>query len=174
MIYWPEWNAIVHRALWTLHRRMRHHGFVPYWTVITMATFTLYLIGYGNQLPREFLARLESAPSPNGFLVVDIRARPVSWARAYTAPRVEYLFKGRGHDYIWMHELGNRGDSKDVQLLNEQVGLWALERLLRNAKGAVVLMCAERLSRDCHRRAVAARLAERLAKSGDTLEVRTL
>lgn len=135
--------------------------------------YQLYLIGYGNQVPDDFFARLEE--HQNGFLVIDVRARRRSWAYSYSAPQVEYLFTKRGHHYLWFGELGAAGgNGRRVELVNEQVGLWGLETQIRRSSRPVVLLCAERLSRDCHRSVVADRLAERLAKAGDVLEVWTL
>ena len=138
-----------------------------------MASYTLFLIGYGNQVPDEFLDRLGMAGS-NGCLVLDVRARRRSWAWSYTGPQTELVINKFGHDYIWLYELGNTGNGRKVQLVNEPWGMLALEALLRKSKQPVVLMCAERLSRNCHRRVVAERLAERLAEAGDQLEIRTL
>lgn len=140
-----------------------------------MQTFTLYLIGYGNEVPEDFLARLEEG-SPNGatWLVVDVRARRRSWAWSYSASHIDGVFHQRGHVYIWMIELGNEGNRHEVKLVNERVGLWALERQLRHSRRPVVLLCAERLSSRCHRSTIAEMLAERLEAKGDRLEVRTL
>ena len=136
-----------------------------------MTRYTIFLIGYGNQVPEDFLARLEMASSE--CLVLDVRARRTSWAWSYTGPQVEFLFKKHGHDYIWLSELGNCGNGK-VQLVNEPMGMMALENLVRRSRLPVVLLCAERLSQSCHRRVVADKLAERLARAGDQLEIRTL
>lgn len=139
-----------------------------------MASFTVFLIGYGNQVPEDFLERLESTGS-DGCLVLDIRARRQSWAWSYTAPQVEFVIKKVGHDYIWLHELGNAGNGhKELRLINEQWGMLALEALVRKSSRPVVLMCAERLSQNCHRRGVANKLAERLGRAGDQLEIRFL
>ena len=140
-----------------------------------MTIFTLYLIGYGNQVPDEFFKRLEEG-SPNGdtWLVLDIRARRRSWAWSYSAGHIDNLFHQRGHVYVWMIELGNEGNHQEVQLVNERIGLWALERQLRHSKRPVILLCAERLSSHCHRSAIAEMLARRLEAKGDRLEVRTL
>lgn len=140
-----------------------------------MTIFTLYLIGYGNQVPEEFFTRLEER-SPNGstWLVVDVRARRRSWAWSYSAGHIDNLFQQRGHVYIWMIELGNEGNRHEVRLVNEQVGLWALEMQLRRSRRPVILLCAERLSSRCHRSAIAGMMARRLEAKGDRLEVRRL
>jgi len=134
--------------------------------------YTIFLIGYGNQIPEQFLERLELASDE--CLVLDIRVRRKSWAQAYSVPNVEPLFKKRGHDYIWVYALGNTGNNHKVQLADEIGGMWQLERLLRSSRLPIVLMCCERLSSGCHRQVVAEKLSARLVGSGDSLEIRKL
>lgn len=140
--------------------------------------FTLYLIGYGNQIPEAFFGRLEgSLPSANGdsCLIIDVRQCRRSWAWSYSGPQVEYVIKKRGHHYIWLHELGlDRSNAHRVQLVNEPAGMMALEQQVRHSKRPVVLLCAELLSARCHRLGVARKLAERLELDGDQLEIRPL
>jgi len=130
--------------------------------------FTIYLIGYGNQVPADFLKRLELAGDQ--VLVIDVRSRRKSWARSYTTPQVEYLFKKAGHDYLWLPELG--GDGHDG--IGEAFGMMALEIQIRKQHLPVVLMCAERLSSRCHRTRVAEELRQRLELAGDQLDIRPL
>lgn len=139
--------------------------------------FTLYLIGYGNQVPERFFERLEgSLPTQNGdsCLLIDVRRNRRSWAWSYSGPQVEFVVKKRGHQYIWLHELGNVGNASHVGLINEPAGLMALEQQIRHSKRPVVLLCAELRSRDCHRSVVARKLAERLESDGDELEIRPI
>lgn len=139
-----------------------------------MKIFTLYLIGYGNQVPDTFFERLEDGSPANGWLVLDIRIRRRSWAWSYSGPQVEFIFKKRGHDYIWVHELGNTGTKHEIHLVNAAAGLMALERKIRHSSRPVVLLCAERLSSKCHRSLVAEKLSRRLQAAGDQLEIRFL
>lgn len=130
--------------------------------------FTLYLIGYGNEPPVEFFDRLEFAGQE--VIVIDVRSRRRSWAWSYSAPQVEYLFKKQGHDYLWLPELGGDGDNGVGQMF----GMMALETQIRKRRLPVVLLCAERLSTNCHRAQVAERLRKRLELAGDHLEIRPL
>jgi uncharacterized protein (DUF488 family) len=135
-------------------------------------TFTLYLIGYGNQIPDQLFERLEQVVDTA--LIVDIRARRQSWAWSWSGPQVEFIVKKRGHDYIWLHQLGNLNRNGQVRLANEAVGMMALESQIRTSSLPIVLLCAERLGTDCHRSVVADKLRDRLKAVGDCLEVRPL
>jgi uncharacterized protein (DUF488 family) len=131
--------------------------------------FTLYLIGYGNETPEPFLERLEMAGEQ--VMVVDVRSRRRSWAWSYSGPQVEMLFKKAGHDYIWLPGLGGNGQVEDIAYLFD---MQAAEVQIRNGRLPVVLMCAERLSTDCHRAELARQLQERFESAGDQLEIRPL
>lgn len=140
-----------------------------------MADFTVYLIGYGNQMPEDLCDRFPTAFAGEGCLVLDVRARRRSWAWSYSGPQCEFVFKKLGHDYIWLPQLGATRNGDPVHLIDEEFGLLALESLVRkHTDQPVLLLCAERLSDKCHRRLVAEKLAERLARVGDQLEVRPL
>lgn len=137
-----------------------------------MMEFYVYLIGYGNNVPKDFFDRLELAGEQ--VLVVDVRARRRSWAWSYSAPQVETVFRKRGHDYMWLRGLATIRDNGQVLDTVEIFGLQALEVQVRRQGLPVVLMCGERLSQDCHRSAVAQKLRERLEAAGDHLEIRPL
>ena len=128
---------------------------------------TIYLIGYGNQIPEAFFQRLrEGLPfDKEGWLVIDIRRFRRSWCEAY-GPQIEYELKREGHDYIWLPELGDVDDADELRLA---MGMMALEQHVRRSQRPIVLLCAERLSTKGHRRAVAEKLANRL-----DLEIRPL
>lgn len=134
--------------------------------------YTIYLAGYGNQVPDQLFERLETVA--DSLLVIDVRAIRKSWARAYTGSVVEDVVKKRGHDYIWLRQLGNANRNSQVQLIDEVVGMWALEQQIRRSALPIVLLCAERLSTRCHRSVVAEMLRARLEADGDHLEVRPL
>lgn len=134
--------------------------------------YTIYTAGYGNQVPDQLFERLEVIA--DSMLIIDIRARRKSWARAYTGPAVEAIVKKRGHDYIWLRQLGNINRNGEVRLVDETVGIWALALQIRRSALPIVLLCAERLGRGCHRSVVAEKLRVRLEEDGDHLEVRPL
>jgi uncharacterized protein (DUF488 family) len=81
------------------------------------------------------------------------------------------VFKAGGHDYIWLHELGNIYRQSGIRLVNEPAGMMALEAQIKKSLVPVVLLCAELLSTNCHRRVVAEMLAGRLAGQGHELEI---
>lgn len=132
--------------------------------------YKIYLAGYGNQLPARLMERIEAGAGEH-CLVLDVRARRMSWCRAYTGPGTERVFKAGGHDYIWLHELGSLYHKSGVRLVNEPAGMMALEAQIKKSQVPVVLLCAELLSKDCHRRVIAEKLAGRLAGQGHELEV---
>jgi len=132
--------------------------------------FTLYLIGYGNEVPAQLFERLEMAGER--VLVIDVRSRRRSWAWSYSAPQVEYVFKTAGHDYIWLPALGSYALKR--RTTNLTYGLRALEIQVRKQGLPVVLLCAERLSTHCHRAEIAKLLQQRLEEDGDHLEIRPL
>jgi len=135
-------------------------------------SFTIYLIGYGNQGPTQFLKRLEPVEPA---LVLDIRARRNSWCWNYRYNRLGDLLRRAGHEYMWLPDLGNaNGHNGKIRLVNEAFGMMALEAQMDRSDLPIVLLCAEFRSTDCHRAEVARRLAERLAKRGIKLEVRGL
>lgn len=137
--------------------------------------YTIYTAGYGNQVPDQLFERLEMVA--DSLLVIDVRAIRKSWARAYTGPTVEDVVKKRGHDYIWLRQLGNANRNspvRQIRLIDEVIGMWALEQQIRRSGLPIVLLCAERLSKECHRSVVAEKLRVRLEADGDHLEVRPL
>lgn len=120
----------------------------------------LYTIGYGNQTFAPLLQRLEGALREAGstrFLVFDVRARPRSWCGDLTYPCIAKNLHEAGHDYRWCRNLGNNGDREHVRLSNQRLGLAelrvALEGLTPDEE--LVLLCAEREPRRCHRSAIA-------------------
>lgn len=134
--------------------------------------YTIYLIGYGNQAPADFLDRLEYMLDE--CLVCDIRARRTSWCWDYCVDRLGDLLKRRGHQYLWIPELGSVNHNGKTRLLNEPVGMMALEAQIDRSNLPIVLLCAELRSSECHRAEVASRLADRLAGRGIQLEIRPL
>jgi len=137
-----------------------------------MGSFCLFLIGYGNEVPNDFFDRLELAGER--VLVIDVRARRHSWAWSYSAPQIEIVFKKRGHDYMWLSGLSTIKDNGQGLSTVECFALQALEVQLRRQSLPVALMCAERLSTECHRAAIAEKLRQRLETMGDHLEIRPL
>lgn len=128
----------------------------------------VFTIGYGGRTKSELLALLKA----NGVrTVADIRLSPNNaymgtWVKAKTPDKgIESWLAKENIEYRSFIELGNRfmGD-KDWRerygtLLREE-GERLTERL-RAAPAPYCLLCAEKFATDCHRRLVAAYLADR-------------
>jgi uncharacterized protein (DUF488 family) len=122
----------------------------------------LFTIGYGGRTQEQFLALLR----PHSIrTVVDIRLRPDRasmgmWVKAKTADKgIEAWLTAAGYEYCSLIELGNLFLGRDdwparyEQLLQTSGGL--LTERLRELRGPLVLLCAERRVAECHRRHVA-------------------
>lgn len=122
----------------------------------------LFTIGYGGRTREQFLALL----APHGIrTVVDIRLRPDRasqgiWTKATTPDKgIEAWLQEAGYEYRSLVELGNvflgMDDWPDrfEQLLLQSGEL--LIRRLHDLTGPLVLLCAEKLVAECHRRHVA-------------------
>lgn len=107
----------------------------------------LYTYGYlAGSL--EELAGYASA----GALILDIRINPTSRSPVW---RQGHLRKVLGEAYDWCPDLGNPNyrSGGPVALANEEAGLPVVEQLLRSRP--VVMLCACRDWRQCHRKLAA-------------------
>jgi uncharacterized protein (DUF488 family) len=110
-------------------------------------------IGYGGKHPQLFFSELEEM---NVDMVIDVRANPFkAYLGVYTKP---YLETKLDH-YIWVRELGNPSRSLPPVLANEELGLEIAHKILRDYN-RVVLLCAEKDERQCHRRYIKSKLLE--------------
>lgn len=133
----------------------------------------IYTIGYGGRRPQEFLALLKERGIR---AVVDVRLRPDRssmgvYARAKNADKgIEALLSGAGIAYYSFIELGNIFRDLDdwqqryQQLMNRAGDL--LTRRLLEVPGPLCLLCAEKLTDQCHRKLI----ADYLAKTGHQIE----
>ena len=111
-------------------------------------------IGYGGKHPHEFFSELE-ALDPN--IVIDVRANPFkAFLNVYTKPYLEARLKNR---YVWIEELGNQTRSLPPILIDEEVGLRKVREYMRN-NPRIILLCAEKDERKCHRSYIKSRLLE--------------
>lgn len=106
-------------------------------------------IGYGGKKPDVFFAELDALKP---YFLVDVRRDPYhAFLGVYTKP---YLEKHIDH-YLWIHELGNAIKTLPPVLIDEEIGLKKLALACKTAKAAkvprVILLCAEKDERRCHR-----------------------
>jgi len=101
-------------------------------------------IGYGGKRPHEFFDELEKM---NADVIVDVRWDPFhAFLGVYTKPALEK----RLNNYVWIPELGNKVKTLPPVLVSEEVGVRKLMELTRHCE-RVVLLCAERDEKRCHR-----------------------
>lgn len=131
-----------------------------------MQDMTVYTIGYGGRKPNDFLDLLALKGIK---AIVDIRRRPRSYSGHYTRAKdpgkgIQGLLTGAGIEYVWIEELGNPFKDQDGwakkyeehldQLVNR------LADMLHGVPAPYCLMCCEKRVAQCHRKLLAARLAE--------------
>jgi uncharacterized protein (DUF488 family) len=127
----------------------------------------VYTIGYGERLPRDFVALFQQHRIP---LVVDVRLRPDrasmgAYVRAKTPDKgIQGLLAGANIAYMSIVELGNV--FIDCEDWHERYGrLWdragdVLAERLWQIPAPFCLMCAEKRATECHRQRIADYLVE--------------
>ena len=105
---------------------------------------TLLTIGYGGKKPSDFFSELEEL---NPDVIVDVRENP---NKAYLGCYTKAHFEKRLGQYIWIEELGNKTRSLPPKLVNEEKGMKKLQNLCHD-ENTVVLLCAEKDEKRCHR-----------------------
>lgn len=127
----------------------------------------IFTIGYGGRSKDEFLALLRS----HGIrTVADVRLYPGhayrgTWVKAKTPDKgIEKWLADDGLTYKDLPELGNEFlGSEDWQERYRQQLESSGEQRIKGLAGLpepICLLCAEKLSKDCHRRLIAEYLAE--------------
>jgi len=106
-------------------------------------------IGYGGKKPNEFFAELDALKP---YFLVDVRRDPYhAFLGVYTKP---YLEKHIDH-YLWIHELGNAIKTLPPVLIDEKKGMRRLKLACEMAESLkiprVILLCAEKDEKRCHR-----------------------
>lgn len=116
----------------------------------------IFTFGYGNRTSVQPLMEYIEAHEIRH--IVDVREKPKGWSVVWSKP---YLEKHLGpHGYRSMPELGNTTKTKDWVPPDQVAADQALQDVAALlAEGNVVLVCAEKDYRVCHRTAVAERLA---------------
>ena len=102
-------------------------------------------IGYGGKTPTEFFAELEAM---NPDLVIDVRDYPHrAFLGSYTKAGLE---KRLGEKYLWLPVCGN-ATRELPPTLNDETACFDEIRQLMETHGLIVLLCAEKDERRCHR-----------------------
>jgi uncharacterized protein (DUF488 family) len=122
----------------------------------------LFTIGYGGRTKEDFLKLLR----PHAIrAVIDIRLRPDRasmgiWVKAKTPDKgIEAWLTEAGYEYRSLIELGNvflgfeDWPERYERLINTAGEL--LTQRLREMRGPLAIMCAEKRAAECHRRQVA-------------------
>jgi uncharacterized protein (DUF488 family) len=130
----------------------------------------LFTIGYEGADLAAFLRRLKAEGIS---ILVDVREIPQSRRRGFSKKQLSESLKKHGIEYVHKRELGapreirhELRDSGDYATYFQQFNAYlntqraALDRLIEECVGAVVLMCFERDPQECHRSAVARELAK--------------
>ena len=128
----------------------------------------LFTIGYEGAQVAAFLTRLQAAGID---VLVDVRELPLSRRRGFSKTQLAELLKRRCIRYVHKRELGApreiRHELRDTGDYGEYFARFnaylrtqraALDRLIEECVGHVVLMCFERDPKECHRSAVAREL----------------
>ena len=112
----------------------------------------LRTIGYGGKKPSEFFAELEAL---NPDLVIDVRDYPHrAFLGSYTKTGLE---KRLGEKYRWLPVCGN-ATRELPPTLNDEVACLDEIRKLMDIYGVVILLCAEKDEKRCHRHYIANRI----------------
>lgn len=145
------------------------------------AMTSLFTIGYEGASLAEFLHRLNTAGVS---VLVDVRELPLSRRRGFSKSQLAEQLERHGIQYVHKRELGAPREIRhelratgDYRAYFQRFNAYlrtqraALERLVDECVGAVVLMCFERDPKECHRSAVARELGKLAAVEPVHLDV---
>lgn len=131
---------------------------------------SIFTIGYEGASIADFLQRLKLAGVGT---LIDVRELPLSRRRGFSKSQLADQLERHGIRYVHKRELGAPREMRhelretgDYKTYFKQFNAYlktqrdALERLVDEYVGAVVLMCFERDPTECHRSAVARELAK--------------
>ncbi|WP_246275976.1 DUF488 family protein [Methanolobus zinderi] len=122
-----------------------------------------YSIGYGNRSPDEFLKMLLN----NGITdLVDIRRYPQSTFEDFNRESLEKVLPKNGIRYVHCENVGGMRDSAYIEYMNTDEFRAGFEKLMdlivkvNETGGRIVLMCAEKSPKGCHRHYLSNKLEE--------------
>jgi Uncharacterized conserved protein len=122
-----------------------------------------YTIGYGNRPVNDFIDMLAENKVTH---LVDIRRYPQSTFKDYDKESLESILPKNGIIYSHSEGVGGMRDSTYVEYMQTDsfraslVKLIELIREVNEAGGRVILMCAEKSPKSCHRQYLSVKLEE--------------
>lgn len=122
-----------------------------------------YTIGYGNRKIDDFMDMLIENEVTH---LVDIRRYPQSTFKDYDKESLELLFPKHGILYFHCEGVGGMRDSTYVEYMSTDPFRSSLKKLLDHVRkvnendGRIVLMCAEKSPKGCHREHLSIKLEE--------------
>ncbi|WP_242492602.1 DUF488 domain-containing protein [Methanolobus psychrotolerans] len=122
-----------------------------------------YTIGYGNRQPDDFISML--IENKVNYLV-DIRRYPQSTFKDYNKESLESILPKNGIIYSHCEGVGGMRDSNYAEYMGTDIFKNSLEKLMNlirkvnEENGRIVLMCAEKSPKGCHRQYLSIKLEE--------------
>ncbi|WP_406657829.1 DUF488 domain-containing protein [Methanolobus sp. ZRKC2] len=132
-------------------------------TLPTVRKNHCYTIGYGNRSFDEFLEILLENRITN---LVDIRRYPQSTFEDFNKESLEKALPKNGIRYVHCEGVGGMRDSKYVEYMGTDEFRSSFEKLqelisrVKESGGRIVLMCAEKNPKGCHRHYLSNKLEE--------------
>ncbi len=123
-----------------------------------------YTIGYGNRQINDFMDMLTANKITH---LVDIRRYPQSTFKDYDRESLEKLLPKIGISYSHCEGVGGMRDSTYIEYMSTDSFRKSLERLIdlirkvNEADGRLVLMCAEKSPKGCHRNYLSVKFEEK-------------
>ena len=113
-----------------------------------------YTIGYGNRTLDEFIGMLHDNRISH---LVDVRRFPQSWVEDFSKEKLEESLPGYGIAYFHCPDVGGLRESTYIEYMNTNEFKDSFSKLLakitwvNKTGGRIVLMCAEKNPKNCHR-----------------------
>ena len=123
-----------------------------------------YTIGYGNRSFDEFLGMLLGSKITD---LVDIRRYPQSTFEDFNKESLEKTLPKNGIRYVHCEGVGGMRDSKYIEYMGTDEFRNSFDKLqdfivrVSESGGVVVLMCAEKSPKGCHRHYLSNKLEEK-------------
>ncbi len=122
-----------------------------------------YTIGYGNRQINEFIDMLIENKVTH---LVDIRRYPQSTFKDYDKESLELILPKNGIMYSHFEGVGGMRDSTYAEYMDTDAFKGSFEKLMElirkvdEENGRLVLMCAEKSPKSCHRQYLSIKLEE--------------
>lgn len=128
-----------------------------------MSENKIFTFGYGNRTNYDdLLAALEEH---NISMLIDIRVKPKGWSAIWSAPKLSDFCESVGITYSSKKALGNTsGNSNWVPPSDEDAAIALSEVCDLSSEHNILLMCAEKDYKRCHRTAVSLHIQEQTGR----------